>query len=875
MVTQNGATDVLSVRTIKVSNGTLTDEGDGVVSLDTAGAESIDELTDVTITSLTPSQFLQYNGISGFWENKTIYLATLADTKGTPTEGKFLKYTGGFWQPADGSANSLNDLSDVTITTPITGNILQYSANWGWYNTNLPTPSPPPSTTDALPEGTVNLYYTEARVSANTDVAANTAKVGITAQQAADILNNNAKVSLIAGGTTGQALVKSTGTDYDVEWADISIDVQYHNRFQTDAETFRSGATETVELYYTAKADGDGLAESASSDTPAAGYDIRRKLYYSEAGFADPDTGTWTQFTAIADNTTFNNAKAALLAYLKERTGGTVPISLKMTWEEVAQAPSFTGLLNESYGSGAEAAYSTRRLNGNVTECMVIRRASDSTTTTIGFDGSGNIDEAAINTFCTGTTCTVVTWKDQSGNGNDATAAASTNEPTIYTGGALVKENGRVAVDFDGSDFLDAGSGFNLSTLSMITIQKSFDDGGTDAYAPISLVAGATQGLRQQIKRSSPTALRSRFDSTNLDLNTSNIYNQVIISSLYDGAIAYSYFNGGNVQSSSLTLSSLSSNSLRIGDAGSNGLPYKGKFQEAFLFDSSKSTSDRTSIEENIGDYFTQNTPLLDTYSGAAAAYSLRLLDSSYVGSAVEVYNGSSYADIGFNVFGELDTVALAAHCGSNDGFVSVWYDQSGNGNHAVQTTTAIQAKIFDATANQVITNNGKPAIQPTNPPGYATGVSGLTDATIIGVGNNALAPNSQPTIVPRIVSSYGGSGSIAANQLIFRYRSDTDVYDLATSGGTISVAADGQPDNFIATFKKDGSTGYIGFNGSSYASGTIGSITNELYLFEDAGGSNRELMTAHHEIIIYDSAQSDANRSGIEDNINTFYNIY
>jgi hypothetical protein len=109
-----------------------------------------------------------------------------------------------------------------------------------------------------------------------------------------------------------------------------------------------------------------------------------------------------------------------LLAYLKERTGGTVPISLKMTWEEVAQAPAFTGLLNESYGSGAEAAYSTRRLNGNVTDCMVIRRASDSTTTTIGFDGSGNIDEARSETFCTGTTCTVYQWLDQSGNGNDS-----------------------------------------------------------------------------------------------------------------------------------------------------------------------------------------------------------------------------------------------------------------------------------------------------------------------------------------------------------------------------------------------------------------------------------------------------------------------
>ena len=81
--------------------------------------------------------------------------------------------------------------------------------------------------------------------------------------------------------------------------------------------------------------------------------------------------------------------------------------------------PAFTGLLNESYGSGAAAAYSTRRLNGNITECMVIRRASDSTTQTIGFDGSGNINEADIISFCTGTTCTVSEWKDQSGNGND------------------------------------------------------------------------------------------------------------------------------------------------------------------------------------------------------------------------------------------------------------------------------------------------------------------------------------------------------------------------------------------------------------------------------------------------------------------------
>jgi hypothetical protein len=55
-----------------------------------------------------------------------------------------------------------------------------------------------PADTDALNEGSTNLYYTEARVSANSAVAANTAKTGITAQQASDITANNAKTGITA-----------------------------------------------------------------------------------------------------------------------------------------------------------------------------------------------------------------------------------------------------------------------------------------------------------------------------------------------------------------------------------------------------------------------------------------------------------------------------------------------------------------------------------------------------------------------------------------------------------------------------------------------------------------------------------------------------
>lgn len=59
-----------------------------------------------------------------------------------------------------------------------------------------------PTSTDGLSEGSSNLYYTEARVSANTSVAANTAKVGITTQQASDITTNNAKISFDSTSST-------------------------------------------------------------------------------------------------------------------------------------------------------------------------------------------------------------------------------------------------------------------------------------------------------------------------------------------------------------------------------------------------------------------------------------------------------------------------------------------------------------------------------------------------------------------------------------------------------------------------------------------------------------------------------------------------
>ena len=89
---------------------------------------------------------------------------------------------------------------------------------------------------------------------------------------------------------------------------------------------------------------------------------------------------------------------------------------------------------------------------------------------------------------------------------------------------------------------------------------------------------------------------------------------------------------------------------------------------------------------------------LLDSYPGAAAAYSVRLLKSTYTGSAIRVRRSSDNAesDIGFSG-GNLDTSALTTFCGAGNGFVTTWYDQSGGGNNLTQTTAAQQPQIVSS----------------------------------------------------------------------------------------------------------------------------------------------------------------------------------
>lgn len=111
----------------------------------------------------------------------------------------------------------------------------------------------------------------------------------------------------------------------------------------------------------------------------------------------------------------------------------------------------------------------------------------------------------------------------------------------------------------------------------------------------------------------------------------------------------------------------------------------------------------QTALGRNV--YF-----LLDIYPGADTALSLRKLRNSYSGSAIRVRRSSDNTeqDIGFT--GEnLDTTSLLSFVGAGNGYVTTFYDQSGNSNNFVQSSATSQPQIVSS--GSVVTNNGKPSL--------------------------------------------------------------------------------------------------------------------------------------------------------------------
>jgi len=267
---------------------------------------------------------------------------------------------------------------------------------------------------------------------------------------------------------------------------------------------------------------------------------------------------------------------------------------------------------------------------------------------------------------------------------------------------------------------------------------------------------------------------------------------------------------------------------------------------------------------------------ILDSYPNAAAAYSLRKLRSAYTGSAIRVRRSSDNTeqDIGFIQVGTdfiLDTSSLTSFCGSGNGFVTTWYDQSGNSNNAVQSTATNQPQIVSS--GSVITENSKSTLQfdGTNDRIGFTEITGVTGLTLISIHNYTTISISQ-TIYEGSDTLTAYTGSFVRDMSIGGRQNKAQIY---FEDGTSRVLQG----NTITTNVPYVQFGYVSSTGTGISlngnltTGTA-AVNNCIVraIAQDIGSPyfNGKIT----ELIIYTSDQS-SNRTAIESNINSYYNIY
>lgn len=253
---------------------------------------------------------------------------------------------------------------------------------------------------------------------------------------------------------------------------------------------------------------------------------------------------------------------------------------------------------------------------------------------------------------------------------------------------------------------------------------------------------------------------------------------------------------------------------------------------------------------------------LLDTYTGAAAAYSLRKLRTAYAGSAIRVRRSSdnAEADIGFDG-NDLDTDALSTHVGAGSGYVTKWYDQSGNTRDLAQSTAGAQPRIVGT--GTVDTVNSLPAVKFQDNDDtmiYNSALTGLSSVDSFLVGFFPTAD----TIGGFIADSASG------DQALWRYR-DGDASGVFVAAGTPSPYVNGSAysgktqNNFYDDYKN------IQFLGTALNC-DLSAWTN--LQMSDIGSGFRINNGFIQEFVAF-STDHSSDRAAIESNINTYWSIY
>jgi len=610
-------------------------------------------------------------------------------------------------------------------------------------------------------------------------------------------------------------------------------------------------------------------------------------------------------------------------------------------------APAFVGLLDETYGSGAAAAYSTRRLASATTVLLRVRRdtggTGDDDVADVAYDtnnqlsldsaisnASPNVSSTTLGEFLNATGYTDVdnltvvadgfcdTWYDQSGNGIDAEQTIFGEQPQIFDSASptdLIKTNGQPSIYFDktlDNNLVTPSSSW--STAGDTTIFCAWDkdtvSGAAEVWSNVAVRWFGGTGVSQVYV--APTSIA---------------YTAVEVQNLFtyehrDG-VSKSVYIDGSQEATSATPGAVptSSSIARIGRRYNGAESWVPMYQQELIVYPSDKSTNRTAIEVNINNHFAignlsnPTSGLLATYTGAAAAYSVRqlantaplsmrvrrdtaggtgdddeadvLFDFTLTDPTISLDSRINNASAGvasttlgefLNATGYTDVDSLGTVA---DGFCDTWYDQSGAGNDAEQTGFSLQPQIFDsASPTDLIQENGKPALDFDGSNHYMITTSTMTvNSTRSDFGVFALNRNTGNGGALCSTDSISGGPRLAQNLRTTTTTAPT-LQTAMTIGFPVEVLAGTTSLNtstqYLMTSTQSTSTLTLYLDGTSEnsASHTNSTGTSKIGLGVSSGTSGK-LQGVLQEIVMYNSDQDAAgNRTGIETNIDDYYQI-
>jgi hypothetical protein len=423
----------------------------------------------------------------------------------------------------------------------------------------------------------------------------------------------------------------------------------------------------------------------------------------------------------------------------------------------------------------------------------------------------------------------VKTWYDQSvtnqagdtATGNHAVQATAGDQPRIVNAGALVVDNGIAGLDFDGTDdFLVTSSVSGLEgPFSMFSTSVRDTTGHTvsfskssanNRYFAIQEAASTSIAVpRNSTSGVSVSASVSGADRLTFAVTTGETSTSV-------GALGGTLANTTDDYGSNFTsISGIDQIAIGLLRTVSESGHFDGRIREIIAYTSDQ-TDNRTAIEANIGEAYGIDLP-----------------------SGVDPLNNEV------------------------DGFVETWYDQSGNGNDAVQATAGSQPKIvsagalvtggldFDGTAHQLALSNtlgitsaaSHFAVTNLNDAG---GADILLDNRDSGTDGYSIRTNDTSNINFDWLTSDAEVARISGQSVYYFNKTSSQVQSGANGGTLVTASESGSVS--VAVTPRIGARSFI--SATNFLEGTI------------------------NELIIYNIDQTD-NRTAIEANINSHYSIF